>query len=175
LELCYEVDLPPCTVIRRVIEHLPLGLQGSKRTTEILRDPDALFNIISEGQAQQAGVSFSPPITPSAPIDLCIRLVEDIRRCVDCDIVCSPASDSARQVAGRTYEDRLYDALTKAGIAFWTEEALRSGGFIKTPDAHLQVPVAVHGRVVCWIDSKATFGDERTHEYVIYMCVLAPS
>ncbi len=27
----------------------------------------------------------------------------------------------------------------------------------------MQVPVAVGGRVVTWIDSKATFGDERIH------------
>lgn len=28
---------------------------------------------------------------------------------------------------------------------------------------HVQVPVAVQGRIVNWIDSKATFGDEKLH------------
>jgi CDAN1-interacting nuclease 1 len=74
---------------------------------------------------------------------------------------------------GLEHEARLYECLQAAGIAFWSEEQLRARGMFKTPDALLQVPICVRaaraGRsgpgwaVVHWIDSKASFGDDRTH------------
>lgn len=51
------------------------------------------------------------------------------------------------------------------GVPFWTEGALRAGGFALTPDVRLATPVALPcGHVVHWIDSKATFGTVRMHE-----------
>lgn len=53
------------------------------------------------------------------------------------------------------------------GVPFWTEDALRAGGFALTPDVRLATPVALPcGHVVHWIDSKATFGTVRMHECV---------
>ena len=40
---------------------------------------------------------------------------------------------------GLKYEEILNEGLEKHGLAFWTEDALRSKGFFKTPDAKLQV------------------------------------
>jgi hypothetical protein len=34
------------------------------------------------------------------------------------------------------------------------------------PGPLLQVPIAVQGRIVNWIDSKATFGDDKLHRWV---------
>ena len=42
--------------------------------------------------------------------------------------------------AGVKYESKLQASLAEAGLAFWSEEELRSQGFVKTPDARLQVP-----------------------------------
>ena len=145
--MCYEADLPPCIVLRRLLEQLPLGLQQSRKVTELLRDPSALPVLAA----------------PGAPPALLARLQADVRLGVECDRVYSPSSDVARHSAGLEYEDKLYRGLTQAGLAYWSEEALRLKGFHKTPDARLLVPVAVRGRVVCWVDSKATFGDERQH------------
>ncbi len=39
-------------------------------------------------------------------------------------------------------------------LAFENEAALRARGCAKTPDFLLLAPIAVHGRIVCWIDSK---------------------
>lgn len=144
-----------------------------------------------------------------------------------------------RHSAGHEWEERLNEELAAAGVAFWTENQLRSRGYHKTPDARLQacahacacagpwqanarvpgdrsrttdasltetacghphiwglsvrwrhraapahllpcltqhvcvcglsgwpqVPIAVQGRIVNWIDSKATFGDDKLHRW----------
>lgn len=164
LDLCFEVDLPPCTVLRRMLEQLPMGFSVPKRTTEVLRDPTALHRLVSIEMAGQALADAGLDTVPPSAAALLARLESDIGKCIECDAVCGPASDLARQTAGREHETKLYDALSAAGIAYWSEDALRSRGFFKTPDARLQVPIAVNGRIVCWIDSKATFGDARTHK-----------
>jgi hypothetical protein len=40
---------------------------------------------------------------------------------------------------------------------------MRVKGYPKTPDVKLQVPVIINDRVVNWLESKASFGDEYTH------------
>lgn len=140
LQLCYEVDLPPCTVMRVLLEHLPLGVPSSK-VTELLRHPallPALANPACSAWQQYCATCGAAP--GSLPAVLA-RLQADIELCVECDACCSPASDLSRHNAGREYEARLYKCLDSSGVAYWTEDSLRSRGFFKTPDAKLQVGV----------------------------------
>ena len=53
-------------------------------------------------------------------------------------------------------------------MSFQDENYFRRQGHDKTPDIKLDVPIALGGSsVVNWIESKALFGDDKTHrEYL---------
>jgi hypothetical protein len=176
LDLAHAAGLPPSVVLRRLLEALPaLGLAAPKRATELLRAPASLAALAPPGAGaaalRWAGVADADANTAAAAPGaetpagraLLARLAAEAADAVGGDAVCGPASDAARHAAGAAAERRLYAALDAVGVAYWTEAALRRGGFHKTPDARLQVPIAVRGRLVCWVDSKATFGDARGH------------
>lgn len=160
LGLCYEEDLPPCTVVRRIMDHLPLGSLPSKKASEIFRQPSLIHGMADN---TRRFLEVNNPYSIDAAAAFIERLERDIQLCVECDAVAGPSSDEARKVAGRRYEELLYKCLKDAGIHYSSEEALRSKGYHKTPDALLAVPIAVKGKLVTWIDSKATFGDLRSH------------
>lgn len=68
---------------------------------------------------------------------------------------------------GQEYEIKLYRHITDLGLTFKNEEDLRKYGYDKTPDVKLEIPIAVDGFIVNWIESKALFADEDLHnEYV---------
>jgi hypothetical protein len=73
-------------------------------------------------------------------------------------------ADKAHRIRGREYEMVLEAWLRRNGVAFKGEEDLRREGYSKTPDFLLDIPHVVDGRLVNWIESKALFGDARTHE-----------
>ena len=75
----------------------------------------------------------------------------------------SPAVDALRHNAGKEYEELLEEMLAAEGIPFVTERDLRADGHARTPDIKLEVPIAVRGRIVNWIDSKASFSDPLVH------------
>nr|CAG4650334.1 EOG090X0A0V [Sida crystallina] len=74
-----------------------------------------------------------------------------------------PIAEAAKQSLGFEYEIRLRRELDQLKITFLHEDDLRVKGFDKTPDIKLEIPVAVDGQVINWIESKALFGDEEAH------------
>ena len=105
------------------------------------------------------------PGTPAAAhgARLCRRLRLDVERVTAWDHHASPAVDALRHDAGKEYEELLEEMLAAEGIPFVTERDLRADGHARTPDVKLEVPIAVRGRIVNWIDSKASFSDPLVH------------
>eukprot|EP00947_MAST-08B_sp_MAST-8B-sp1_P001784 g1784.t1 len=180
-----EVNFSPYLLARRFVEHY-YGTK-SKKTTALIRE---LMESGKQEQGQQqepqqeqkgdavalAGALAAGPqaSAPSAPVAARIedpRLRENVKRCLEMDLRNSPYIDRIRHSIGEEYEFVLQEKLRTRGIAFESEETLRSRGMSKTPDVKLCFPVAVRsplGRggwaTVYWIDSKAMFGDEKTQK-----------
>jgi len=146
-----NIDFPPCQLLRLLLEYFLSG--GRARAGAALRDPFGKIPDVPErgtGAEEYGG-------------KLCARLRADVERVVAWDHQASPAVDALRRNAGKEYEDLLEELLTNEGIPFVTESDLRADGHAKTPDIKLDVPIAVRGRIVNWIDSKASFSDPAVH------------
>lgn len=91
-------------------------------------------------------------------------LAYEVFLCVNMDNLYSPLIDASRQTVGQQYEIRLYNELKKKNIAFRHEEDLRTYGYDKTPDFKLEVPIAIDGFIVNWVESKARFGSSNIHQ-----------
>ncbi|XP_068619234.1 CDAN1-interacting nuclease 1 [Battus philenor] len=72
-------------------------------------------------------------------------------------------ADVVKQSIGLEYELRLERELRLMNITFSDENILRSRGYDKTPDFKLDVPIAVDGFIINWVESKAMFGNEENH------------
>ncbi|WPT18048.1 Protein C15orf41-like protein [Picochlorum sp. SENEW3] len=171
IDLCLQWHMPPSIMVRRMLESCPsLGCKNGKVVGSVLKNADMLRTCVTPGfldalietDLNAHGIAYHQ--TEDQFLD---RLVADIETCAIMDSICGPAADAARHGAGEDYETRLYDHLQEHKICFWTENDLRDQHFHKTPDALLKVPIAVCGKVVCWIDSKATFCDAKTHRKLL--------
>lgn len=85
-------------------------------------------------------------------------------QCTLYDDMYSPIVDTMKSSLGQQYEIQLHRQLLDLGLAFQDEEHLRKFGYDKTPDVKLEVPVAIDGFIVHWIESKALFGDDDAHK-----------
>ena len=72
-------------------------------------------------------------------------------------------AEAIKQSIGEEHEQKIKDILTHLNIPFADEHDMRSQGYDKTPDIKLDVPVAVDGFIINWIESKALFGDPEAH------------
>ena len=187
--------VPAALLLRRVLEAPPFNVPRTAVTDFMRcpRAFAAARAKASSGggatTAAAAGASQPPP--PS----LLAAAADAAAAASALDPLYSPRGDALRHVAGAEAEALLCARLRSAGgggggegereengsgngngnensdghgsrgVPFWTEGALRAGGFALTPDVRLATPVALPcGHVVHWIDSKATFGTVRMHE-----------
>ena len=135
LKIAAAVSLPPTSAARVFLEH-HLQLKRGKEVGRMLKNPSLLPNE---------------------------RLRHEVAAAVEADPFCGPHVDTIKRIAGLEYEELLAQKLRALGIPFLTEEQLRVRGDAKTPDVWLPVPLLYCGRLVHWIDSKATFGDAEMH------------
>lgn len=97
------------------------------------------------------------------------RLRHEVMECIEVDTDCSPYIDRIKHCVGLEYEYILHQSLRNHQLSFESEDSLRQRGLSKTPDALLTIPFGVYDaqgtfHIVNWIDSKAMFGDQETHE-----------
>ena len=157
-DVAHDADFPPCQLMRLLVEHV-LGV-GHKAAGALIRDPRGRVPTHPPPESP-AGARHADDLAAGAA--LCERIRFDVERCVAWDHVASPAVDASRHSAGREYEDLLEEKLNAMGVPFVSEGSLRAEGHAKTPDVKLELPIAVRGRVVNWIDSKASFCDPIVH------------
>ncbi|XP_052039149.1 CDAN1-interacting nuclease 1 isoform X1 [Apodemus sylvaticus] len=145
LELANEVDYAPSLMARIILERF---LQGHEQTppsksviNSMLRDPSQIPD----------GV-----------------LANQIYQCIVNDCCYGPLVDCIKHAIGYEHEVLLRDLLLKRNLSFLDEDQLRAKGYDKTPDFILQVPVAVEGHIIHWIESKASFGDECSHHAYLH-------
>ncbi len=87
------------------------------------------------------------------------RLKKEFQQIDEEDMVYSPRGAQIQTDRGVWGERKLHEWLDKRGITYRTEEDLRNT-HKKTPDCLLDKPIHIDGTKVCWIESKASFGDE---------------
>lgn len=91
-------------------------------------------------------------------------LSANVLNCLYNDSCDGPITDMVRRTIGEDYEVRLKKLASDAGLEFHDEVYLRRYGYDKTPDLKLAVPCMYKGKVINWIESKASFGDMESHK-----------
>ncbi|XP_031626679.1 protein C15orf41 homolog [Contarinia nasturtii] len=94
-------------------------------------------------------------------------LAANVLNCLLNDKSDGPITDLKRQTIGEDYEIRLKKLASDAGLNFHDEVYLRRKGYDKTPDLKLAVPCMFRGKIINWIESKASFGDMASHQQYI--------
>mmetsp|Transcript_32176 Transcript_32176/g.45751 ORF Transcript_32176/g.45751 Transcript_32176/m.45751 type:complete len:192 (+) Transcript_32176:504-1079(+) len=100
------------------------------------------------------------------------RLAREVSIVIEKDPMYGPRHDAERHRVGVEYETILEEVLQSLDIPFESENDLRQRGTSRTPDILLSCPFAINvgtetderWKPVCWIDSKALFGDVKTHK-----------
>ncbi|XP_066536238.1 CDAN1-interacting nuclease 1 isoform X1 [Hoplias malabaricus] len=140
LELANEVDLSPSLLARLMLERFLEEQQGSVSSKQVLNSMLREPSLISD-----------------------VHLAKHVEQCTINDCCYGPLVDCIKHAIGQEHEEILREKLREKNLSFLDENHLRAKGYDKTPDIILEVPVAVEGHIVHWIESKASFGDEQSH------------
>ena len=125
--------------------------------------PTQLARLVLEEQGAKKGKEVGQLLKDVRRIEDA-RLRAQVAAAIEADRHNGPYVDSVKRLVGLEYEAILSQKLAARRFPFLTEADLRQrADMAKTPDALLTVPLLVRGRVVNWIDSKATFGDPESH------------
>ncbi|KAJ7991154.1 hypothetical protein DPEC_G00294310 [Dallia pectoralis] len=140
LELANEVNLSPALMARLILDRFlqdwEEGPASKQVLTSMLREP----SLISDR-----------------------TLAKNVFQCTINDCCYGPLVDCIKHAIGHEAEVLLRYKLKERNLSFLDENQLRAKGYDKTPDIILEVPIAVEGHIVHWIESKASFGDDQSH------------
>lgn len=137
IKMAKNYEVPPSLMCRLIINEKYSNEMTKVKITELIKNPHLIPDTCLGGNA---------------------------RICVFSDNQEGPIPDFIRRCLGEEYELKTKQMATEAGLIFVDEENLRRIGFDKTPDLKLALPCLYKGSVVNWIESKALFGDIRTHK-----------
>ncbi|XP_061157329.1 CDAN1-interacting nuclease 1 isoform X3 [Syngnathus typhle] len=140
LELANEVDLSPALMARIILDRFLQDQEGGMPSKSVLN------SMLKE-----------PSLIPNQ------TLAKNVYQCTVNDCCYGPLVDCIKHAIGQEHEVLLCDKLKEKNLSFLDENQLRAKGYDKTPDIILEVPVAVEGHIVHWIESKASFGDDHSH------------
>ena len=93
------------------------------------------------------------------------EVADEVREAIKADIVYSPEANQRQKERGIWGENLTHQWLDGQGITYRTENDLRDTEFTKTPDCLLDKPVMYKGKKICWVESKASFGDNTEFKY----------
>lgn len=180
-------NYPPYLFSRILVETVTSGRLSKKNLTEAMRDPIRRLgnsSVLSPEYCDserflrpnppQTIDEFSNTPVPQPDRGQVTRLAVEVMEAINTDPMYGPRHDKERNEIGIQYEIILEEQLRAKGIPFETEAELRERGTSRTPDILLSCPVGIKRRrkhdtkdewaVICWIDSKALFGDVNTHQ-----------
>jgi len=163
LVIAREFNHPPYLIVKVVIDQFcdSIPKQNKDVLHQIMNDPwhNPISSIVQKPSDKL--------ITTDA------RLFADVLEAVRADPIDGPQHSRECNIIGMEYEIRLQIRLREMDIPFETENELRIKGTAKTPDILLSIPLGmrvrkknntVEWKTIYWIDSKALFGDVKTHE-----------
>jgi len=133
------MKLTPIMRVRLLLKSMNLTKAEINR---ILNDPERVHNLDSNCHPEE--------------------IEKLIWRAIYTDYVYSPLAARHQKARGKLGEKIICDWLSSRGIDFYTEKDLRKK-FSKTPDFFFEEPVRLNGIETRWIESKALFGDPKTH------------
>jgi len=155
LSIAMEHNIPPALLARMILNRF-ITEREAVRAMEAERngkEPGEKVNV----KAELSSMMKDPFTIPDR------QLSHEVRQCILHDLGYGCVTDSIRHMVGTEYEDKLREMVERLNVPFQDETELRKLGYDKTPDVKLQIPIAVAGRVVCWIESKASFGTPECH------------
>ncbi|XP_071834781.1 CDAN1-interacting nuclease 1-like [Apostichopus japonicus] len=149
INIAEEADMSPALLARIVLEnHLQERADGDEEPHKVLKSE--VTRLMKE-----------PHLIEDGALSIQVQL------CNLKDPCYGPYVEAIKQSVGIEKEVFLINKLKEYRFDFMTEDDMRVKGYDKTPDVKLEVPFAWNGNVINWIESKASFGDEKSHNQYI--------
>ncbi|XP_013113077.1 CDAN1-interacting nuclease 1 [Stomoxys calcitrans] len=139
LGIAREADIGPVMMCRSLLK-VKYKITAKEKLTQLIRSP----HLIKDHQ-------FSA----------------NVAQCVCSDSQDGPLIALRRRVLGEEYEFKLKQMANMAGMHYYDEHDLRRLGYDKTPDIKMLLPFLYKGEVINWIESKANFGNIKSHKTYI--------
>jgi hypothetical protein len=131
--------LPVCALTRFILKNSLTSNNTGEKVSECLRNPSSSITMNDQLKT------------------ILIREIDPIND------LSHPDWDAKRRSHGEEKEAELKAILEQFGVLHFSESDLRRFGYAKTPDFKLPLPVGLNNAPVCWVESKALFGDPWAH------------